>query len=146
MTWRAFFESYARIVGCPGPRSAFQFTSLPEPESPSIRARVKRLLTAPLKMVTRSALTRRIVYWVRPRLSDKANSWIRRFYYRHTVPVVHTLDAAFYGAKCHVLIDKAARELGYAPTYDLERGMAATAAWVKDSFRDEIKAMENRKP
>jgi nucleoside-diphosphate-sugar epimerase len=146
VTWRAFFESYARIVGCPGPRSAFQFTSLPEPESPSIRARVKRLLTAPLKMVTRSALTRRIVYWVRPRLSDKANSWIRRFYYRHTVPVVHTLDAAFYGAKCHVLIDKAARELGYAPTYDLERGMAATAAWVKDSFRDEIKAMENRKP
>ena len=152
VTWRAFFESYAQIVGCPGPRGASQIPALSEPkssvqpESPSVRARVKRLLTSPLRMVTRSALTRRIAYWMRARLGDKANSWIKRLYYRHAAPVVHTLDAAFYGAKCHIVIDKIARELGYAPAYDLERGMAATAAWIKDNFRDEITAIGNRQP
>jgi nucleoside-diphosphate-sugar epimerase len=146
VTWRAFFEGYARIVGCPGPHVDSQIPVLSEPELPSVRARVKRLLTSPLKMVTRSAMARRIAYWMRARLGDKANSWMKRFYYRHAVPIVHTLDAEFYGAKCHIVIDKAAHELGYAPAYDFERGMAATAAWIKDNFRDEITAIENRKP
>lgn len=97
-------------------------------------------------MVTRSALTRRIVYWMRARLGDKVNSCIKRLYYRHATPVVHTLDAAFYGAKCHIVIDKIERELGYVPAYDLERGMAATAAWIKDNFRDELTAIGNRRP
>ena len=56
VTWRAFFESYAQIVGCPGPHGASQMLPLSEPESPSVRARVKRLLTIPLRRVTRSAM------------------------------------------------------------------------------------------
>jgi nucleoside-diphosphate-sugar epimerase len=83
---------------------------------------------------------------MRTGLGDKANSWIKRLYWRHAAPVVHTLDPAFYGAKCHIVIDKIARELGYAPAYDLERGMAATATWIKDNFRDEITAIGNRQP
>jgi nucleoside-diphosphate-sugar epimerase len=146
VTWRAFFGSYAQIVGCPGPRGASQIPALSEPELPSVGARVKRLLTSPLRMVTGNARARRIAYWMRDRLGDKANSWMKRLYYRHAAPVVHTLDAAFYGAKCHIVIDKIARELGYAPAYDLECGMAATAAWIKDNFRDEITAIGNRQP
>jgi nucleoside-diphosphate-sugar epimerase len=96
--------------------------------------------------VTQSALARRIAHWMRARLGDKANSWIKQLYYRRAAPVVHTLDAAFYGAKCHIVIDKIVRELGYAPAYDLKRGMAATATWIKDNFRDEITAIRNRQP
>jgi nucleoside-diphosphate-sugar epimerase len=144
VTWRAFFESYARIVGCPGPRVASEIPALTEPESPSLRARVKRLLTIPLRRVTRSAMDGQIAYWLRACFGDKAHSWIKRLYYRHAALVVHTMDAAVYSTKCHVVIDKIVRELGYAPAYDLERGMAATAAWIKDKFRDEIWAVGNR--
>jgi nucleoside-diphosphate-sugar epimerase len=146
VTWRAFFESYARIVGRPGPRSASQVPTLSKPEAPSLRASVKRLLTSPLRIVIRSAPIQRIANQVRARLGDKANSWMKRFKYRHAGPVVHTLDEAFYGAKCHIVIDKIARELGYVPAYDLERGMAVTVAWIKDNFRDEIEASGNRQP
>jgi nucleoside-diphosphate-sugar epimerase len=146
VTWRAFFDSYARIVGRPGSRCAAEISALSEPESPSLRARVKRLLTSLLKMVARSALTRRVVYWMRARLGDKANSWIRRVYYRTATPAVHILDSAFYGGKCHVVVDKAVRELGYAPAYDLERGMAVTAEWIEENFRDEITAIGSRQP
>jgi nucleoside-diphosphate-sugar epimerase len=146
VTWRAFFESYARIVGRPGPRVASEIPALSEPESPSLRARVKRLLTIPLRRVTRSAMDGQIAYWMRACFGDKAHSWIKRLYYRHAAPVVHTRDAAFFGTKCHIVIDKIVRELGYAPAYDLERGMAATAAWIKDKFRDEIRAIGNWQP
>jgi nucleoside-diphosphate-sugar epimerase len=146
VTWRAYFESYARILGCPGPRNPSQGVALsePEPETRRLRASLKRLLASPFRMVTRSMLMRRIAYWVRPRMGDKAGSWMKRFYHRHAALVVHTLDAEFYGAKCHIMIDKITRELGYAPAYDLERGMAATAPWIRDNFRDEITAIANR--
>jgi len=144
VTWRAFFESYAQIMGCPGPCSASQITVLSDPEMPRVPTKLNGPLTSPLRMATRSAPTRRIAYWTLAHLGDKANSWIRRLYYRHASPVVHTLDAAFYGAKCHIAIDRITRELGYAPTYDLERGMAATASWIKDNFRNEIMAIGNR--
>ena len=95
--------------------------------------------------MARSAQTRRIAKWMRARLSDKANSWAKRLYYRHAAPVVvHSLNGPFYGAKCHIVIDKIVRELGYAPAYDLDRGMAETAAWIRDNFRDEIAAIGNR--
>jgi nucleoside-diphosphate-sugar epimerase len=144
VTWRAFFESYARIVGCPGPRVASEIPVLAEPASPSLRGRVKRLLRIPLRRVTRSAMDGRIAYWMRACFGDKAHSWIKRLYYRHAAPVVHTMDAAFFSTKCHIVIDKIVRELGYAPAYDLERGMAATAPWIKDKFRDEIWAVCKR--
>src|SRR5262249_35090435 len=119
VTWRAFFESYARILGCPGPHGASQVTARSEPEPPSVLVKPKRLLTSSLTIVTRNVLTRRIAYWMRARLGDKANSWIKRLYYRHAAPVVHTLDAMFYGAKCHIVIERIARELGYVSAYDL---------------------------
>jgi nucleoside-diphosphate-sugar epimerase len=159
VTWLAFFESYAEIVGCPRPRCATQVPGQSEsktlttsqiaaeskPETLSARARVKRLLTNPLKTVARSALTRRIAKWMLARLGDKANSWAKRLYYRHAAPVVvHSLDGTLYSAKCHIVIDKIVRELGYAPVYDLERGMAETAAWIRSNFRDEIAAIDNR--
>jgi nucleoside-diphosphate-sugar epimerase len=144
VTWRAFFESYARILGCPGPRGASQISVVSERGSPSSRGRAKRLVASTLRMVTRSALTRRIAYWMRAHLGDKANSWIKRLYHRHTAPVIHTLDTAFYGAKCCIMIDKIARELGYAPVYDLQHGMAATEAWIKENFRDDIMVIGNR--
>jgi hypothetical protein len=97
-------------------------------------------------MLTGSAMTRRFASWMHARLGDRARSWLKRLYYRRAAPVVHSLDAAFYGAKCHIVIDKSVGELGYAPAYDLERGMAATAAWIKDNFRDEIAAIGNRRP
>jgi nucleoside-diphosphate-sugar epimerase len=55
------------------------------------------------------------------------------------------LDGTLYSAKCHIVIDKIVRELGYAPAYDLERGMAETAAWIRDNFRDEIAVIGNRR-
>jgi nucleoside-diphosphate-sugar epimerase len=146
VTWRSFFEGYARIMGCPGPHGASQIPALSEPESPSVRARVEQLLTSPLRMVARSDLARRIANWMLARLGNKANSWTKHLYRRHAAPVVHTLDTPFYGAKCHIVIDKIARELGYTPAYDLERGMAETAEWIKDNFRDEIAAIRNRQP
>jgi nucleoside-diphosphate-sugar epimerase len=146
VTWRAFFESYAQIVGCPGPRSDSQISAISEPESPSVRARLTRLLTSPMRIVNQSALTRRIANWMLAHLGDKANSWTKRLYRRQVAPVAHTLDPAFYGARCHIVIDKIIRELGYAPAYDLERGMAATAAWINENFRDEIAVISNRRP
>jgi nucleoside-diphosphate-sugar epimerase len=95
-------------------------------------------------MVNRSAPTRRIASWTVACFGNRAHSWAKRLYHRHAAPVVHTLDRALYGTKCHIVIDKVARELGYAPTYDLKRGMAQTAAWIKDNFRDEIAAIRSR--
>jgi nucleoside-diphosphate-sugar epimerase len=143
VTWRSFFESYARIVGCPGPQSAAEISAVSEPKAPSLRARVKRLLTGPLRMVVRSASAKRVGYWMRARLGDTGDAWMKRVYYR-SAALVHVLDPVLYGSKCHIVIDKAKRELGYAPAYDLERGMAASAAWIRESFRDDIRAMRNR--
>lgn len=43
-------------------------------------------------------------------------------------PAHHT---ELYAARCRVRIDKARQILGYAPRFDLERGMQLTAAWAK---------------
>jgi nucleoside-diphosphate-sugar epimerase len=97
--------------------------------------------------VAQSVLTRRVAKWVIARLGGaRALSRARRLYHRRAPPVIHTLDAVIYGTKCHVVIDKIVRELGYTATYDLERGMMATAPWIKDSFRDEIEAVRYRQP
>jgi nucleoside-diphosphate-sugar epimerase len=159
VTWLAFFESYAQIVGVPGPRcatqvpaqsepktlSATQIAAQSEPKTVIARAGVKHLLMSPFRAVARSTLTRRIVKWMLARLGDKANSWAKRLYHRHAAPVaVHSLEGTLYSAKCHIVIDKIVRELGYAPAYNLECGMAATAPWIRDNFHDEIAAIGNR--
>jgi nucleoside-diphosphate-sugar epimerase len=156
VTWLAFFQSYAQIVGCPGPRCATQvpaqsepepLNAQSEPETVSPRAKAKQLLMSPFKAVARNTLSRRIIKWILARLGDKANAWAKRLYHRHAAPVVvHSLDGTLYSAKCHIVIDKIVRELGYAPAYDLERGMVETAAWIRDNFRDEIAAIGNRQP
>ena len=38
---------------------------------------------------------------------------------------------ALYAAKSHALIDKARRQLGYDPAYNLDEGMARTAEWAR---------------
>jgi nucleoside-diphosphate-sugar epimerase len=135
VTWRTFFESYAQILGCRGPAPS-QIPVLSEPETRNVRVEVAQ-----------SVLTRRVAKWVIARLGGaRALSRARRLYHRRAPPVIHTLDAVIYGTKCHVVIDKIVRELGYTATYDLERGMMATAPWIKDSFRDEIEAVRYRQP
>lgn len=41
--------------------------------------------------------------------------------------------AALYAAKSHARIDKARSQLGYDPAYNLETGMALTAAWARSA-------------
>jgi nucleoside-diphosphate-sugar epimerase len=157
VTWHAFFESYAQIVGCPGPQSESPVAALSdskrasqvqvqpqEQRSASIRSKIKEMLTSFLRMVTRSDAVRRPASWMLAYLGDRVQRRAKRLFTRHAVPVVHTLDGAFYHAKCHIVIDKIVRELGYAPAYDLERGMAATAVWIRDNFGEEITLMAKR--
>jgi len=63
--------------------------------------------------------------------------------------VVHLPSApqlALYAAHCTVRTDKARRLLGYVPGFDLERGMATTAPFIRSRFAAEIALCAARKP
>jgi nucleoside-diphosphate-sugar epimerase len=86
-----------------------------------------------------------LVDWAKPRISPSAKARLKHLLslYRRRLPApVYKPNAqltALYRARCRVSIERAARELGYRPVYDLVRGMNVTGMWLRWALDPEEK-------
>lgn len=128
VAWREFLGAYERMLGV----RSLRLADLPAPAAqpiadagpasrPSVFGALKRLIATRLGAAGRSRLnlliqrTRRLARGRRVYVPDGA---------KH----------ALYAARCRVRIDRARRLLGYEPQFDLARGMAATEAYVRQTY------------
>ena len=137
VSWREFFSAYETILGvrslelaAPKPMASVPDGHGPlseESQSPPSRARDvlvltgKRLLARHLDGKSRARLNLALQRMTRRVRGDAAR-----------LPTGSKL--ALYRAKCRVRTDNAARELGYVPQFDLVRGMAATASYLRSTY------------
>jgi hypothetical protein len=81
---------------------------------------------------------RMVARYVGAKLRSRLNllvSQVKRKLRGKTVLVPTGAKLALYAARSQVRIEKAQRMLGYVPRYDLPRGMAATASYLRQTYR-----------
>lgn len=135
VTWRAFFEAYAEMVG----RNAIRYVARSqEPGSrPGATARLRSLAANPMQLAG-SPPVRRLVGVARRAIGERRIERIRSVLLglsrRGGAPTYLPTDeeCALYAStgRCH--IDNAVARLGYAPAFDFARGMARTAEYVRE--------------
>ena len=134
VTWREFFEGYARILGRPGPRCVAG-------GSPTREASAPGALDKPSTGNTGNGSAPQMAQRWRVRLrglvgeqwKNRIRRLIRKLRNLGGRPV-YAPDAqltAFYSKKCHVRIDRAEAELGYRAQFTLDAGMRQTADWLR---------------
>lgn len=127
--WREFLGAYEHMLGV----RSLRLSNMPPPEAarppgghPAPRvgmaAALKRLLAARLGAAGRSRLNL-LLQQLRQAVRGR----------RAVLP--GAAKHALYAARCHVRIDKARRLLGYHPQFDLQRGMMATEAYVRQTYK-----------
>jgi nucleoside-diphosphate-sugar epimerase len=128
--WREFFGAYDAMIGKRGLRLQSQAEPSPsmpvDPPSPNgpLKAALRRLKAAVYSRLGargRSQLNmifRRIKSLLRPNGAFRPTA----------------AQMALYSSLSSVRIDKAKRMLGYAPAFDLPRGMASTQAYVRRTY------------
>lgn len=154
VTWRDFFDRYARMVGtaetvsmsaaealevCCAQRQRkakglFRETLSILQEEPSIRRRLLRTSElAALKKIARSLLPERTRQSLKRRIggSGKASRPQTKSEGEKPMTAISPLVVQFYAAKTRVRIDKAQRMLGYQPVFDLDSGMRLTEQWAR---------------
>ena len=158
VTWRDFFERYARMIGSAEmvnmsadeilkayraqkrgrKKGVLRETLCILRETPSVRRR--------LLQTSEGAMLRRVAKsLVPPRLQESLGKWLRRQVRSDaemdrkataskTEKPVHLMSPEamqLYVPKISVRIEKAKRLLGYQPAFDLESGMELTEQWAK---------------
>jgi nucleoside-diphosphate-sugar epimerase len=134
ITWGELFGAYAEALSRPGPKLV-STDSLRRQTANPLTA-LKLLLGDP-KRIIRWGPARALAMWVKNHLGSSGKALAKRLYgnYRKVAPApVYTPVAqqmALFSARCNVVIDRAATELGYRPAYDFARGAAVTAGWLR---------------
>jgi nucleoside-diphosphate-sugar epimerase len=132
VAWRHFIGAYESILGLhslqlvpPVTGGEAGPTEGPPPSPASSRAKAmqssKRLVARYLSVQSRTRL----------------NMALKRLMRRLHGEVLHQPTGgklALYRARCRVRTDRAMRELGYNPQFDLARGMAATAPYLRRTY------------
>ena len=144
-TWSEFFSRYADAVGAghgvrlrpaaeirkiiaPSPRARLASWARGRPGLRRVLGRAKRAMAGRRRRLSRGLVraTRRRDGSVRPLVRDAGPRGSRPF---ETLPLPRHLEE--YSSRCRVDIGKARRLLGYEPAFDLARGMALTADYLR---------------
>ncbi len=136
VTWRRLFEAYDAIVG----RGSLHV--LEEPDEPGGGPapggdRRSGLLADPLRLAA-AAPVRRLVGLAERAVGPERIRWLRSRLFslirrgRDVTYLPNDHDRMLYAARGRCRIDKAVQELGYAPAFDLDRGMACIAASIRE--------------
>lgn len=152
VTWRRFYEGFESEMGLEGRtvamsaaearrhsrRAPFRrpglaaelFDILREVEP--VRDRVVATREATLARRLASRLPEALQRWIKARLGGGKDSPSDER--EHQTLPVHPLDRrsiSFFASRPEVRIDKARERLGYAPRFDLERGLELTGRWAR---------------
>ena len=97
----------------------------------------------------RNLMMRRVARYLgrtaRSRLNMQVQCIRAAFRTKRRVYVPSGPKLALYCAQCRIGIDKARQYLGYAPQFDLERGMAASSPYVKSVYAKQIERQRRRR-
>lgn len=141
--WREFLGAYDRMIGgrsltlLPPRRVA---PDLPEEKSTAAFNSEDDRPNSGLKRAAgavKSCLTSRLNAKNRSRL-NMALRQLRAALLFGAVPAPTRAQLALYSSRCRIRTDKAHRLLNYSPQFDLERGMAATAPYVQETYAQQI--------
>jgi nucleoside-diphosphate-sugar epimerase len=141
-TWRTFFESYRNALG----RGELLSVTAEEARTRYDATLPKGFVADTLRVLTRESRRRDAV--IRTRLRDSAVGFLLLraaeaggLLPRPGVPAepppaavpqpLHPSKVPMFVSTARVRIDKARRVLGFAPQFDLERGMAMTTEWAR---------------
>lgn len=130
--WPALFKGYAAALG--RPEAVRTFT--PEPKAPGSSSGLAALIADPLRLAEWGPV-RAILNGVQRTLGDAAIERLRAVVVglkRRRGPTVHypTADEArLYLSTGVCRIDKARTRIGYAPAFDLQRGLAICGAYLR---------------
>jgi len=141
-TWRAFFESYRSALG----RGELISVTPEEARAQYDATLPKGFVADTLRVLTRESRRRDAV--IRPRLQDSAAGRLllrtaeaAGLLLQSGVPAtppppaapqpLHPSKVPIFVSTARVRIDKARTILGFAPQFDLERGMAMTTEWAR---------------
>jgi nucleoside-diphosphate-sugar epimerase len=131
--WREFFQFYENMIGKRSlvlqPKGGAAVDAADPSQTSSVRIR----------------LMDRTKAMFFGRLNGKARGHINMLFRKirsalakNTVTMPRGATLALYSSRCDIRIDKARDLIGYVPKFDLERGMAITAGYVRRRYCKEI--------
>jgi len=131
--WREFYQSYEDMIG--------KRSLVLQPEGvPAVGAGDPG---RPPSVRTRFTDRAKAIFF--GRLNGKARGRINMLFRKirsalakNTVTMPKGATLALYSSRCDIQIDKARNLIGYVPQFDLERGMAITAGYVRRRYCKEI--------
>ncbi len=137
VTWQAFLNSYQSMLGLDGHLQI-------EPPGRSPIEHPAEAAHASLK----PRLRRRLLAWLGAAGRTRVNFVLQSLRLKMRGPAVFRASGAkraLYEARCHVSTAKASDLLGYVPLFDLSAGMAATRAYVQETYGRAAKSLRKRK-